>query len=126
MATETSLKLEQIKCQSGDFCRLMDVNLSHDHFNDLSGVYVIWRKSQPIQTIYVGQGNIADRLSKHRLNEEITRYNTNNYPLLVSWAQVADRNLDGVEAYLAKICKPVVGDRHPDANLIVVNLPFNS
>lgn len=126
MATETSLKLEWIKCQSGDFCRFMDVNLSHDHFKGLSGVYVIWKKSVSIPSIYVGQGDIADRLAKHRQNKEITQYNTSNDPLLVSWAKVASNQRDGVEAYLAKVCKPIVGDRHPDANPITVNLPFNS
>ena len=43
--------------------QLFGVDLSHPHFHDLEGVYIIWRAYGIIpQAVYVGQGVVKNRL----------------------------------------------------------------
>ena len=42
---------------------------------------------------------------------------------LVTWAVVPAHQLDGVERYLADTYQPIEGDRFPDVEPLVVNLP---
>lgn len=44
--------------------------------------------------------------------------------IYVTWAEVAHRNLDGVERYLAETWNPLVGERFPDVDSIAVNSPW--
>ena len=72
--------------------------------------------------MYVGQGNIAERLAVHRDDPSILRYT--HFGLFVSWAEVAVSARDGVERYLADQLLPLAGERHPDVPPIVVqNVP---
>jgi hypothetical protein len=73
--------------------------------------------------VYVGQGNVADRVADHRNNAEITAYRGRG-SLYVTWAAVSAAQRDGVERYLADKWNPLVGDVHPDAAPIVVNSPW--
>lgn len=85
------------------------------------GVYVIWHGGKPPDVVRVGQGNIKDRLTKHRAEKEILAYE--EYGLYVTWASLEVEYLDGVEAYLAGRYSPLLGERFPDARQIAVNLP---
>lgn len=110
------LEVEWIKCESGSWCDFARVNLSHEHFNDLKGVYIIWNDEGVVR---VGSGVIRDRIASHRENADITVYRN----LKVTWAQVNANQMEGVEKYLADQCKPKVGERFPDRKPIEVNLP---
>lgn len=81
------------------------------------GVYIIWNIDGKV--VRLGQGVISDRLSDHRRDPKITRHGL----LHVTWARVAPNDLDGVEAYLADVYGPLVGERFPDVTPIPVNLP---
>jgi len=48
------------------WCQLLSLDLRHDLFRGLRGVYVIWHGGSAARTVRVGQGVIADRLAKHR------------------------------------------------------------
>ena len=85
-----------------------------------TGVYIIWHTNASPWTVRVGQGDIASRLSAHSRDPAITRYG----PLCVTWATVQQSSLDGVERFLADHLRPLVGDRHPAAMPIPVNLPW--
>jgi len=88
------------------------------------GVYVIWHGGQTPRVVYVGQGDVKDRLTSHRSDSRITAYRRSGL-LMVTWAEVSrasDR--DGVERYLADQLKPLVGDRHPVASPVAVNFPW--
>ena len=74
--------------------------------------------------IYVGQGNIKDRLYKHRGDIEIQKYGKLS-TLFVTWAEVSNDKLEGVEAFLAKTYNPRVGQHNDSVRPIPVNLPFN-
>ena len=113
------MQLNWVKLTTGDWCPFETVDLSNV---TTFGVYVIWYKGQPGRVVYVGQGDVADRLTTHRKDREILAYK--NCGLLVTWATVSASQRDGVERYLADSWPPLVGDRHPDVMPIAVNSPW--
>jgi hypothetical protein len=115
------MQVEWIKCQNNDWCKLSTVNLAHEHFNDMEGVYIIWHGGSGPNVVRLGQGVIKDRLQAHRNDEDVQAYS--HLGLNVTWASVAKRSRDGVEAYLDKELKPKVGERAPNVTPIPVNLP---
>ena len=119
-----SLFLDWQKCQGNVWCNLNAVNLNHDHFNNRSGVYIIWHGGTQPRVVYVGSGVIRDRINQHRKDRDIQQYSSLN--LFVTWANVAPSYQKGVEAYLADNWNPKVGDRHPNEPPITVNSPWNN
>jgi hypothetical protein len=116
------LQLEWIKCEGNQWCNLLTLNLSHSHFTGLEGVYIIWHGGQQPWTVYVGQGTIAQRLAEHRQNQQILEYSPRG--LFVTWARVDARFRDGVERFLAERLQPRLGARSPQADPVMVNLPW--
>ncbi len=120
-----NMKLNWIKCGDNPsmWCDFLNVNLAHDHFKNLQGVYVIWHGGQNPWTVKLGQGEISKRLLDHRADREILAFR--EYGLMVSWAQSDSIYRDGAEAYLANILNPKVGERFPDRSFVQVNLPWD-
>ena len=110
------------KCQGDTWCELNNVNLKHEHFDNMTGVYIIWHGGNNPQTVRVGQGFIKDRIESHRSDSEVQAYA--DLGLYVTWAYVQENYLDGVEVFLAQNLNPLVGERFPDAPPIPVNLPW--
>lgn len=121
--TATLMRLDWMKCQSGNWCGFFDVDLNHQHFDGMEGVYIIWHGGQNPATVYTGQGFIRDRIRDHRSESSILRFES--YGLSVTWAEVAPSFRDGVERFLANQLSPKVGDRHPLIPPISVNLPWS-
>ena len=115
-------QLEWMKCQGDSWCPLSRVNLSHDHFKDLEGVYIIWHGGQEPATVYVGQGNIKERLSSHRNDYRIQLYAY--LGLFVTWARADNLIRDGIELFLIDSLHPKVSQVAPSAYSIGVNLPW--
>ena len=105
-----------MKCTGNVWCTLEYINLQTVSG---SGVYVLWNGTQ---TIYVGQGDISNRLSSHRNDNQIMRHNRPN-KILATWAIVPANQQDGIERYLADRLNPVEGSHHPNVQPIPVNLP---
>ena len=103
-------------CTTNEWCSFIQLNLEHEVFNNLRGVYLIWNKDTVVR---VGSGIIKDRIAAHREDPEITAYQG----LLVTWAKVHANQMEGVEKYLADHYNPAVGERFPDRRPISVNLP---
>jgi len=110
------------KCEGNVWCPFLTVNLQHPHFRNWGGVYIIWHGSQKPWTVYVGQGNIADRLAQHRSDPRILQYSP--LGLFVTWASVDASLRDGVERYLADKLQPKEGPVHPDVAPIAASLPW--
>lgn len=110
------------KCRGDVWCPFATVDLTHEHFRDMEGVYVIWHGSPNPKTVYVGKGNIADRIRKHRTEAKITQHLTKR--LFVTWAKVAASAQDGVESYLIKALQPLENEIVPDAQPTRVNHPW--
>ena len=116
------MALRWIKCQGDGWCKLNAVNLQHEHFDNAGGVYMIWHGGKKPAVVYVGQGNIRDRLRFHRNNQKVQNYA--NIDLFVTWALVGSARRSGVEAYLAAQWRPLAGQDHPDGTPIEVNSPW--
>jgi hypothetical protein len=115
------LTLDWGKYTSGEWCELTGLDLAQSHFDDLEGVYVIWHAGLQPKWVRVGQGNIRDRLGKHREDRDILAYK--GLGLFVTWAPVAVDFRNGVERFLGEKLNPLVGSRFPEAYPIPVNIP---
>lgn len=107
-----------MKLQNGGWFALSTLDLAHAHFNNLEGVYIIWKANGPV--VRVGQGIFRNRLGEHRNTREITAH----APLHVTWAPVAAAYRDGVERYLGNTLRPLVGSAFPNVAPITVALPW--
>jgi hypothetical protein len=113
--------LDWVMCGSGqNWCPLMTVNLREVR---VIGVYVIWHGGNAPRVVRVGQGDIAERLARHRTDRQIVQYQCRG-PLMVTWAAVPRADLDGVERFLADQLQPLIGDAFPNVRPIAVNTPF--
>ena len=108
-------QLNWVKYTNGNWCDLMDVDLSN--VTDF-GVYLIWSTQPDSKAVYVGQGNTAERLLKHRRDPRIIGHKG----LKVTWASVSFHIADGIERYLSDSYKPLIGDNYPNVDPITVNL----
>jgi len=99
------------------WCDFNKLKLDSENFKNLKGVYIIWSGEDVIR---IGSGVIKDRIAAHREDKEITAYEN----LKVTWAEVNANQMENVEAYLANVLEPLVGERFPDRNPIEVNLPW--
>lgn len=112
------------KCQGNVWCPFYEVNLSHEHFDRLHGVYMIWYANQSdAKVVYVGKGYIKQRLAERRSDSRIQSYT--HLSLFVTWAAVDEASRGGVERYLADTWRPLVGERHPVMPAIPVNSPWD-
>ena len=68
------MNVNWIKCQKDNWCPFLTLNLDHDHFTNLSGVYVIWHGGPNPSTVYVGKGYIAQRIRSHRGSADILKF----------------------------------------------------
>jgi hypothetical protein len=111
-----------IKCGENAqiWCSLENVNLENVA---TTGVYMIWNAGNPGRVVRLGQGDIKDRLTKHRNDPEVLVYKQFG-KLYVTWAAVLWYQLDGVEQYLADTWPPQVGAAFPAAVPIAVNSPW--
>ena len=110
------------KCQGDAWCPFMTVDLNHVHFQGMKGVYVIWHGGVNPKTVYVGKGNIAERIQYHRTKPNIAQYLSNG--LFVTWAQVFGSAQDGIESYLIQTLKPLENEAQPRAIPTSVNHPW--
>ena len=117
----TMLQLKWMKCGSDNhWCSLEHLNLETAKAD---GVYIIWHEGNPGRVVKVGQGDVCDRLCKHRHDARIQAY-AKQGTLRVTWAAVPAAQKDGVERYLADQWHPLVGDAYPAVQPIQVNSPF--
>ena len=115
------MNISWVKCRGDNWCPFETVDLSGV---SAKGVYMIWHGGNPGRVVRVGQGDIADRITKHRSDRKITQH-AKSGKLYVTWAAVSVQSRDGVERYLADKWNPLVGDAYPDAHPIAVNSPWD-
>lgn len=112
--------LNWIKSTSGHWLSFKTVNLDKV---TADGVYIIWYTGNPGKVVYVGQGDVANRINAHRNRSDINSY-ARYGSLYVTWASVPANLKDGIERHLADKWHPQVGDAHPDVAPIAVNSPW--
>lgn len=110
------MKLSWIQCRGDVYCTLLRVDLTGQEDD---GIYLIWHKSSG-QAIYVGQGNIKNRLEAHRASD-LMSYGYES--LLVTWAFVPnEEDRKAIERYLHRVLSPVASTCDLGSE-IQVNLP---
>ena len=117
-----SVFLEWNKCKAGTWCTLSELDLDHEHFDDMEGVYIIWYGEQNPVALRVGEGYIRDCLTKERNIKELfaTR---GQHELHVTWAKIGSEFCSGVARYIAEAVKPVLASDYPSVAPIEINLP---
>lgn len=111
------------KCQGEVWCKLNFVNLDHQHFDHLEGVYVIWHGGATPAAVFVGKGMIRDKLKQHRVDDRIQKPYA-ELGLFATWASVPQQSQAGVEAFLIGVLKPIVQDVLPPTEPIQVRPPW--
>jgi hypothetical protein len=107
------------RCDNHHWCALDKVVLS-GVFD--TGVYIVWYPGRPGRVVCVGQGEITAEIARLRADEDVKRFAARG-PLLVTWAPVSARRIDGIERYVADTWPPLIERPRPDAAPIEVNSP---
>ena len=93
----------------------------------VKGVYVIYLP--PNEVVYVGKGNVRNRIYSHRRSTSKVMKAVPNrldqYELRVRWAGVSIDHQNGVEAWLAQRLQPLAGEVWHNDEPIKVNLPWD-
>ena len=111
------MNLSWIQCERGVYCTLLRVDLTNQ---DGDGVYLIWHKTSG-QAIYVGQGNIRERLEAHRVSDLVHLYGYE--ALLATWVFVpGEEDRKAIERYLHRVLSPIASTCNEGIE-IQVNLP---
>lgn len=115
------IQLDWRKCgRDGHWCSFHDLQLTMK----TRGVYIIWHEGALSRVLYVGQGDIAERLACHRREDEILYY-AKFGTLRVTWAPLPASQGDGIECYLADTWHPLVEGAHRNVLPIAVNFPWS-
>lgn len=112
------------KCKKGDWCRLSELDLAHNHFDDMEGVYLIWYEVEKPVCLRVGQGFIRDCLI-WELNDHDIQAQRKKQELFVTWARVGSTFRSPVARYIIEELEPVLECTCPDTGCIEVNLPWH-
>ena len=109
------MRVKWVRYKKKGWCQLNTLNLE----NVTSfGIYIIWKPQSNV--IRIGQGDVASELHSQRNNPKISKFGNN---LLVTWATIPQKYLDGVERFLYEQFSPVNADRIANSRLVQVNLP---
>ena len=110
------------KCKAGTWCALVELDLNHEHFDEMQGVYIIWSGEINPVTFRVGQGYIRDRLGKERNHIDMNG-TIGKHKIYVTWAKIDQTFCNGVVRYIAEALEPLFRSPYPDVAPIEVNLP---
>ena len=114
------MRIDWCKCVLRSRCRLNLINLNNQYFDNLTGVYVIWRGNDTSNVVSVGQGNLRDELVEKQIDKKVLEHGPD---LFVNCAAVPMLSLKGVEAFLCNKLSPQIPHSESDIELINVNLP---
>ena len=114
-----TLELSWMRCHGNDWCSFEYLAC---YLIDEEGVYIIWCEGKTNRVVYVGQGDVRERLTAHRQDNELLACRKYGR-LQVTWAFVPVLKRDGVERFLAESYKPLLSARLPSVWPIKVNLP---
>jgi len=113
--------IEWEKCTRGTWCNLSELDLDHEHFDDMEGVYVIWQGVDNPLALRVGQGLIRECLARERNDKEVLAYQQD--AIYVTWGKVDRKFCGGIVRYIADILQPELESSSPDVEPLKVNIP---
>ena len=110
------------KCKRGSWCTFSELDLDHEHFDEMEGVYVIWQGEENPVALRVGQGYIKDCLVKEQNNIEMWTAKQRS-EIYVTWGEVNREFCNGVVRYIAEVVQAELSSPHQDVDPVEVNLP---
>jgi hypothetical protein len=112
------------KCAHGSWCELYKLNIAHDYFNNLEGVYILWYKNEDggKTILSVGGGLIATELKK--LKEDTAVLAFESYELSVTWTAIDSKKHNSIIKFLIKSLNPMLTKNAPGGFSKKVNLPW--
>lgn len=112
------------KCAHGSWCELYKLNISHDYFNTLEGVYIVWYTNESGQrtVLSVGSGLVAKEFKSMKEDTAVLAFES--YQLSVTWAAVPAKKQKGIVKFLIKTLKPMLTKKTPPGFPKKVNLPW--
>jgi len=113
--------IEWEKCKRGTWCNLSELDLDHEHFNDMEGVYVIWQGEENPVALRVGYGCIRNCLANERNDNDVLAYHEDE--IYVTWGKVGRKFCGGVVRYIADVLQPELESSSPDVKPIEINIP---
>jgi len=112
------------KCKGGIWCELFKLNIDHEYFAALEGVFILWyEKKGEILTLNVGSGNIVRELKKLKTDLAVKAFA--EHGLYVTWAEIASTQQNGVLVYLSRNLMPKFQSPLPKALPIKIPLPWD-
>lgn len=90
------------------------------------GVYIIWWGNTDPDVLYVGAGDVGDRLWYRAGDHRLVDYQRSGLHLSCTWAAVDPRQIHGVERFLGDKLQPRFSEKFPQVTPIPVNLPWHS
>ena len=90
------------------------------------GVYVIWWGNADPDVLYVGSGDVGERLWERTGDQRFVEYQRNGLQLSCTWAEVGPEQIHGVERFLGDKLQPRFSEKFPRTTLIPVNLPWQA
>lgn len=116
--------VEWQKCRRGGWCCLSELDLAHSHFEDMSGVYVIWYEDESPLCLRVGRGFIRNCLIQELHDEDILVHRQKQ-ELFVTWARVGSMFREGVTKYIGEALNQKLSSTVSNAEPIEVNFPWH-
>ena len=113
--------IEWETCTRGTWCNLLELDLYHEHFDDMEGVYVIWRGADNPLALRVGQGLIRECLAREQNDKDVLAYKQDE--IYVTWGKVDRKFCGGIVRYIADVVQPELESSSPDVESIKVNIP---
>lgn len=108
-------------CTRGTWCNLLELDLDHEHFDDMEGVYVIWRGADNPLALRVGHGLIRECLAREQNDKDVLAYQQDE--IYVTWGKVDRKFCGGIVRYIADVVQPELETFSPDIESIKVNIP---
>lgn len=117
------MAVEWKKCQGGVWCDLYKLNLDHEYFSKLNGVFIVWyeKKGQNI-VLKVGAGNIVSELKK--IMNDLALKAFAEHGLHVSWADVSKIQQPGTLKYLIQSLTPKMQDNSKAPKAIPMKIAY--
>ena len=113
--------VEWEKCSRGAWCNFSELDLDHEHFADMEGVYVIWQGEENPIALRVGHGFIRECLAREKSDKDLLAYLQDE--IYVTWAKIDRKFCSGIVRYIANILRPELDSSSPDFEPIKVNIP---
>lgn len=113
--------IEWETCKRGTWCNLSELDLGHEHFEDMEGVYVIWQGEENPVALRVSHGLIRECLAREQNDKDVLGYLKDE--IYVTWGKVDRKFCGGIVRYIANILRPALDSSSPDVEPIEVNIP---